>query len=109
MPKTRKPRWRRLAITAAFLVPIVVVVVYSSFQVSDYVCEVCISFDGREACRTVTAQSEAEAMRGAVDNACGILAGGVTDTLRCSRTLPTRSSCRRLVDEPSTRPTLGAF
>lgn len=95
--------------SAAVLIPVIGFVVYSSFQVSDYECEVCIRFEGREACRTVTAQSEGEGLRSAIDNACALLASGVTDTMRCSRTDPAKAACRRLVDDPSDRPTLGAF
>lgn len=95
--------------TLAVLVPVVSVVVYSSFQVSDYECTVCIEFAGRRECRTVTGKTEEEALRGAVDNSCGLLASGVTDTLRCQRTRPASTRCRQLVEEHSTRPTLGAF
>ena len=38
----------------------------------------------------MTGKTEKEGMRTGVDNACAILASGVTDTLRCQRTLPTQ-------------------
>jgi len=70
----------------AVLVPVVAFVVYSSFQISDIECEVCIAFEGREVCRTVRSASETEALRGATDNACALL--------RCARTPATRAGCR---------------
>jgi hypothetical protein len=89
-------RWLSTLTAMAVLVPVTVVVVYSSFQVSDYECEVCMAFGGQEVCGTVTGKTEEEGLRGAIDNACALLAGGVTDTLRCTRTRPTRASCRPL-------------
>jgi hypothetical protein len=94
-------------VTLAFLLPVVGVVVYSSFHVSDYECEVCMDFEGGHACRKVTGKTKMEVLRSATDNACALLASGVTDTLRCTRTTPTKAECRRLVGEPSDRPTLG--
>lgn len=96
MDRRKKRRWKSRIATVAILIPVAAVVVYSSFQVSDYTCEVCITFEGRETCRTVTAKTEEEGRRGAIDNACALLASGVTDTIRCSRTRPTKAECRRL-------------
>lgn len=91
-----KPRWRRVAITFGFLVPVVALVVYSSFQVSQWECDLCITFDGQQACVKVTGATEVEGRRTAMDTACGQLASGVTDTLRCGRTPPDRVQCRPL-------------
>ncbi|MBX3025913.1 hypothetical protein KF840_13480 [bacterium] len=91
-----KHPWRNTIVTLVVLLPIAAVVVYSSFQVSDFECEVCITFEGRSTCRTVTGKTEQEGLRTGVDNACAILASGVTDTLRCQRTLPTKATCRPL-------------
>ena len=68
-------------------------VVVSSSDVAHYQCEVCIAFRGQELCRRVEGQTETEAYRGAVTNACALLASGVTDTLACERTPPSRSDC----------------
>jgi hypothetical protein len=96
MASRKRRRWLSTITAIVILVPVAGFVVYSSFQVSDYECEVCITYGGQEVCRTVTGKTEAEGLRGAVDNACALLAGGVTDTLRCTRTPPTRASCRPL-------------
>lgn len=94
--KQKRHRWRNTVVTLAVLVPIVAAVVYSSFHVSDFECEVCIAFEGREACRTVKAKTETEALRGAISNTCALISSGVTDTLRCERTPPGKATCRRL-------------
>ncbi|MEA2625410.1 MAG: hypothetical protein QOD06_1455 [Candidatus Binatota bacterium] len=90
------------------LAPVVAVVVYSSFEVSDYECDVCVSFDGRESCRKVTAKTEADALRGAIDNACALVASGVTQTMRCTRSEPTRSTCRSLVEKAADETAAGS-
>jgi len=47
-----------------------------------------MTFDGRSACRTVNAKSEAAAVRSATENACADISSGVDDTIRCQNTEP---------------------
>lgn len=91
--KRRHP-WRNAIVTLGFLLPVFGYVVYSSFQVSDFECTVCMQFGGREVCRTTTGKTEVEGLRTAIDNACAHLSSGVTETLRCQRTTPESASCR---------------
>jgi hypothetical protein len=56
-------------------------------------CEVCITFHGRTVCRSASGPVRAEAVRTATDNACAFLAAGMTDSIRCSNTPPTRVTC----------------
>jgi len=72
---------------------IVAVVVYTSFDVGMVRCEVCITFEGREACRAVDGATAAEAQQSAINNACALLASGVTQTMACERTTPSRLAC----------------
>jgi len=88
--------WRNVVATIAVLVPIVAFVIYSSFQVSAIECEVCMRFDGREICRSASAARRDEAERSAVDNACAMLASGMTQTMRCQRGEPAKLTCRSL-------------
>jgi hypothetical protein len=94
MAKPRKRSWRNTLISTAVLAPIIGVVVYSSFQLSDYECEICMDFEGLQICRTVTGKTEVEAVRTGIDNACAHLASGVTDSMRCQRTPPKSVECR---------------
>jgi hypothetical protein len=80
-------------LAAVVLVGIVAVVVVSSFHVASVRCEVCVTFDGEQACRSVEAATEQEARAGAHTNACALLASGVTDTLACERTEATSAHC----------------
>jgi hypothetical protein len=97
----RKHPWRNTLITLGFLLSIGGIVVYLSFQVSDFECEVCMDFEGRGVCRTVTGKTEVEGMRTGIDNACAMLSSGVTDTMRCQRTTPRKAECKRLGGGPA--------
>lgn len=52
--------------------------------------EVCVTFNGRTECRTASGPTEGEAQRTAIQNACALLASGMTDSIACDRTAPTR-------------------
>ena len=61
---------------------------YSTLHGPRYRVEVCMSYQGRTACKTVSAKSEAAALRSGVENACADIASGVTDTMRCQESEP---------------------
>jgi hypothetical protein len=70
-------------------------VVYTSLDVGAVRCEVCITFEGQQACRAVDGATEEDARRGAITNTCALLASGVTRTMACERTEPSRVHCDR--------------
>ena len=96
MPRTGFARWRGPIATVALLAPLMAYVVWSSLHVSAFECSVCMRFEGREVCRTVTGQTEEEGVRSGMDNACALLTSGVTNTLRCTGQRPASASCRPL-------------
>lgn len=67
-------------------------IVYMSTNLSKYKVEVCMSFNGRTSCRTAQGNSQEETLQTAVSNACADVAGGVTDTIACERTAPTKET-----------------
>ncbi len=89
-------RRRTVRTVAGVLVAVgfVGLVVYRSLHTGGYRCEVCVTFNGRQACRVVEGGTEAEARAGAVNNACAVLAAGVTETLACERTVPDYLKCQ---------------
>ncbi len=104
----RRSGLRKSTLAAIVLLPpIVVIVIYGSFQVSNFECTVCIEFEGREACRTVTGQSREEGLQSAVNNVCALIAAGMTDSIRCSRTPPKSAECVPIVGGERPRPTMG--
>ncbi len=52
--------------------------------------EACIEFKGRVECRTAAGPNEQQALRTAVENACAVLASGMTESLACGATPPMR-------------------
>lgn len=91
----QRKRRRVLRVIVGSLVAVVFValVIYRSFHTAGYRCEVCITFGGHQACRIVEGATESEATASAVNNACAVLAAGVTETLACERTVPDHLKC----------------
>jgi hypothetical protein len=50
--------------------------------------EVCMGFQGRTACKIASGENRDEALRTATDNACALIAFGVTDNGQCGRSQP---------------------
>jgi hypothetical protein len=89
-PVTRK---RSAWLLAGGLLLFMAFIVYRSLHIAGYQCSVCIAFRGQTACRTVEGATEHEARTGATTNACAYLASGVTDSIACERTEPTKVDC----------------
>ncbi len=68
---------------AAFLAVFIALLAYSTFHGPRYRAEVCVSFEGRKACKTVSAKSEQAAIRSGTEGGCADVASGVTETMRC--------------------------
>jgi hypothetical protein len=66
---------------------------YQTLGVASATCEVCMSYRGQEQCRTVSAATEAEALQGAIVNACAFISSGVTDSMACQRGTPLSQKC----------------
>lgn len=92
---TRSRRRRGWWLAAAFVL-FVAFVVYRSLYIAGFRCDVCIAFQGRQACRSVDGPTEHEARMGAVTNTCAQLSSGVTDSIACERTQPSKVDCRPL-------------
>jgi hypothetical protein len=52
--------------------------------------EVCMSHEGRSACKVAAGATREAALRTAVDNACALIAFGVTENGQCTRSVPLR-------------------
>lgn len=85
----------KIALAVAFLL-FLGAVVYSTLQLGKVTVEVCIEFKGRTDCGVAAGLTEEEAIRTATNNACALIASGMTDSMTCSRTPP--RSIRRLED-----------
>ena len=82
----KKPVLVGLLIFAA----IVGLIVYSTLTLGGQRVEVCMAFNGRQSCRTASGSTRDQALRTAMQNACGEIASGVTDSLACERSEPVK-------------------
>jgi len=80
----KKTTW----LAVLFVAVVVGFIVYSTLNQERIRCHVCMTFNGRQDCRTASAANRQEALRTAVSNACAQLASGVTDSIQCENTKP---------------------
>lgn len=73
---------------AILVIAIAALIVYSTVHGPRYRVEVCMAYQGRSACKTVSAKSEQAALRSAMENACADIASGVTDSMNCTQSAP---------------------
>jgi hypothetical protein len=66
------------------------IIVYSSMNLAAHRVEVCIEFNGRTNCKIASGATLEFAEHTAVDNACGEIASGVTDSMNCTRSQPVK-------------------
>ncbi len=91
--QSRKPMQRAVwigVLLAAVTLLLIVLAMRTSFR---HTCEACVTFHGRTACRTASGQTAQEALQTAVANACAFLASGMTETVQCTGTPPSRTTC----------------
>lgn len=85
---------RSTVITILLAVGFAALLLYSTLAAQQVECSACITFNGRENCATTSAQTEQEALRSAVNTACGTLTQGMDESIRCAGMPPQRPSCR---------------
>ena len=84
----------RIGVGIALAVVFFGVMVYALSNQAQVECEVCIEFGGRRECRTNIAIDRNRAVMEATNNACALLASGVTNGIACSNTPPRSVSCQ---------------
>lgn len=77
-------------IAILFAAAILALIVYSTMSMAAHRVEVCVAFNGHTACRTTSGASQEFALRTAIQNACAEIASGVTDSIACERSTPTK-------------------
>lgn len=77
-----------LAVTV-FTLAVLGLLIYSSLGLRKHRVEVCVSFQGRTNCRTASGSTREQAVRTATDNACALIASGMTDSMACTSAPPT--------------------
>lgn len=67
--------------------------VYASMARVQHQCEVCLEFNGVRRCTRGAGATVEEARQGAQTAACGVLANGMDESIRCQNTQPVSATC----------------
>ena len=86
---SRKP----MVVIVAVMLAIMGYVVFGSMARVQKQCEVCVEFGGARRCAKGAGANEQEAKQGAQTAACGVLAQGMDETIRCQNARPVTSTC----------------
>jgi hypothetical protein len=80
----------KLPVIAGILLAIAIIgaIIYTTFGNQGFRVEVCMSYQGRKACRVASASAEAAALRTATGNACALISNGSFDSARCENGQP---------------------
>lgn len=70
------------------------ILLYSTLSAQQVECEACVTFNGQTNCAVASGVDEAEALKTAVNTACGTIARGMDESIRCSGMPPERPRCR---------------
>ncbi|MBV8818319.1 MAG: hypothetical protein JO022_08165 [Acidobacteriaceae bacterium] len=73
-----------------FMAVVLIVIIYSTLNLAKYRVEVCMTYRGQSQCRTAAGDSEEHALRSAASNACALIASGMTDSMSCEHSTPTK-------------------
>ena len=67
---------------------VITALVWSTLQLRQHTCEVCITFGGRTNCAIASGTTRKEALGSATNTACASISGGVTQSIQCGNTVP---------------------
>lgn len=68
-------------------------VIYGSMARVEVTCELCVELNGRTECRRGAGADRSEAIQAAQISACGTLASGMDETIRCQNLQPKTLQC----------------
>ena len=72
-----------------FVVAVLAMIIYMTFSLGSRVRgEICMEFNGRTACKTVSGDTQQHVLQTGVSNACAEISTGVTDSINCEHTNP---------------------
>jgi hypothetical protein len=66
---------------------------WSTLDAQQVTCSACVTFNAQTNCATASAETEEEALRSAVNTACGTISAGMDESIRCGNRPPERPQC----------------
>lgn len=67
---------------------------YSTLSAQQVECEACVTFKGQTNCAAASGVDEAEALKTAVNTACGTISAGMAESIQCAGMPPERPRCK---------------
>ena len=77
-----------VVIGIVFVLVVLGVIIWSSFNMSQVKVKVCMQYEGRTNCATASGSTREFALRAATSTACAPISGGVTGTIGCEGSRP---------------------
>ncbi len=68
---------------------------YSTLSAQQVECDACVTFKGQTNCASASGVTEEEALKTAVNTACGTISAGMAESIQCAAMPPERPVCRR--------------
>jgi hypothetical protein len=81
-------------ITIAIVLGFAGLLLYSTLSAQQVECDACVTFNGKTNCAKASGMNETEALKTAVNTACGTIAQGMDESIRCAGLPPERPLCR---------------
>lgn len=82
------PKWIKLGSVVAIVLAPALWMTLQIVRSQGVTCRVCMEYKGEKNCREAQGPSQDECRRTAVDNACALIARGMTESIQCSNTPP---------------------
>jgi hypothetical protein len=81
-------------LSVLFLLLVGALIAYSLTGVDQVSCEVCITYNGEQQCRTGKGRTQEDAVRTATESCCAVLpTSTMADRVKCSQTPPSSLAC----------------
>jgi hypothetical protein len=81
-------------ITMILAVGFIGLLLYSTLSAQQVECEACVTFKGQTNCASASGVDEAEALKTAVNTACGTISAGMAESIQCAGMPPERPLCK---------------
>ena len=63
---------------------------------SKYQCEICIRYKDTDVCQEVKGMDKKDTIMVGISTACGAVANGMTESIDCQNTPPTKMECKEI-------------
>ncbi|MCB0309053.1 MAG: hypothetical protein KDD48_06750 [Bdellovibrionales bacterium] len=84
------PKWIKILFGILLILLPALFMTFEIMNTQGVRCSVCIDYRGRSDCKEATASSKKDCLQTAVDNACALISSGMTESIQCANTPPSK-------------------